>query len=75
MNHNYKIRKFLILEINNKNSKFYAWNFSDLVKENPSTRGIMYNMKNMFDGDENKIISSFIRTKKWAIENHPELLI
>ena len=66
MSYNYVIiSKIQVAEFKNENqSKFgYYWGINSLRKDS-----------NIFLKD-NETTESFNRTKKWLIENHPELLI
>jgi hypothetical protein len=65
MNYNYVIiSKIQVAEFKNENeSKIgYYWGINSLINSNIFLK-------------DNESIESFNRTKKWLIDNHPELLI
>jgi len=72
MNYIYKISQ----EINeisetDKNNISIAWSISDLNKQSPGIVSVWLNRQ--ISSKERK--DSFQRTKKWVLENHPEILI
>ena len=75
MKYIYQIKNKKVKESNDKNDISNVWHLSDLTNKEPSSVSILVNRVLKYIEDENEINFSFIRTKKWIKENHPELLI
>ena len=75
MKYIYQIKNKKVKESNDKNDIHHVWHLSDLTNKEPNTVSILANTVLKYIKDENEINLSFIRTKNWIKENHPELLI
>ena len=75
MKYIYQIKNKKVKESNDKNDISNVWRLSDLTNKEPSSLSILANKVLKYIEDENQVSSSYIRTKNWIKENHPELLI
>jgi hypothetical protein len=72
MNYTYKIsQKNNEVSETCENNISIKWSISDLNKESPGIVSVWLNRQ--ISSKERK--DSFQRTKKWVLENHPEILI
>jgi hypothetical protein len=69
MNYNYLIEKDGIQE--NFDGKILFWSWHDFKKQNSTMAGMWYNRKYTLKVRQ----SSFLRTKEWLLQNHPELIL
>ena len=72
MNYIYRLEREEIKEINIKNNyETIVWEIADLKEKEPNINSLWFNRK---QAREEKI-DSFMRTKKWILENYAELLL